>query len=270
MAAMDRSPGPIVHRVMQAKSSDFVTPQEAPLPPDDIHLPARGFTIDRHKSLAVGAVCWIGWAAMVWLVLHDSTGAIDRSGLMWFRTGKDLGAWGGLHITEAVRDMTALGGVLLSTLATIAAVVALMFLKLRREAVLFATTVILGWGLNTTMKSLVGRDRPDLVPHLTDAAGLSFPSGHSFASAMIYIGMSLAFASMSQRHSVRYTLIGSAMALSALIAWSRVLLGVHYPSDVIAGWLGGAAWAFTAAALLYKPARAAAESETVKQLTPAE
>jgi undecaprenyl-diphosphatase len=99
------------------------------------------------------------------------------------------------------------------------------------------------------------------VPHLAEAGGNSFPSGHSFASAMIYIGMALAFASMSKRHSVRYTLVASAMVLSMLIAWSRVMLGVHYPSDVAAGWLGGAGWAFLAAALLYRPARAVADSK---------
>ena len=62
-------------------------------------------------------------------------------------------------------------------------------------------------------------------------------------------------------------LVGTAMLLSAMIAWSRVLLGVHFPSDVTAGWLGGAGWAFLAAALLYKPARAAADSVAVN--TPA-
>jgi undecaprenyl-diphosphatase len=81
--------------------------------------------------------------------------------------------------------------------------------------------------------------------------------------------MALAFASMSARQSVRYTIVGSAMALSALIAWSRVLLGVHFPSDVTAGWLGGAGWAFLAAALLYKPAKEAADSEVAKDLDPA-
>lgn len=253
---------------MTMRHSDIVEPQEAPLPPKDIHLPARGFTIDRRKALAVGLACWIGWGLMVWLVLNAKTGAVDRAGLLWYRTGANLAGRGNTYIAEAIRDVTALGGVLISTLMSGAAIVALLFLRLRREAVLFALTVILGWGLNNTMKALVGRDRPTIVPHLTEAAGLSFPSGHSFASAMIYIGMALAFASMSQRHSVRYTLIASAMVLSALIAWSRVLLGVHYPSDAIAGWLGGAGWAFTAAALLYKPARAAAESRAAEHLDP--
>ncbi len=248
--------------------TDLVQPTEPPIPAETVRLPERGFRISRTKALIVSALCWAGWSAIVWAVLNHRTGALDSSGLMWLRSGPDFGALGPGYITEAVRDMTALGGVLLSTLATIAAVVALLFLRLRREALLFAATVFFGWMLNNTMKALVGRERPNLVPHLTDASGMSFPSGHSFASAMIYIGMALAFASMSRRHSVRYTLIGTAMAVSMLIAWSRVMLGVHYPSDVIAGWLGGAGWVFLASALLYAPARAAADSETARKLDP--
>ena len=255
---------------MQTSHSGIVTPVEAPIPADNLRIPERGFTVDRTKALLAAFICLAGWGTMVWLVLHNRTGQLDSTGLLWFRTGADFHARGANFVTEAIRDVTALGGVLLSTVATIAAVVALLFLKLRREAVLFAGTVILGWGINNAMKALIGRQRPNLVPHLTDASGMSFPSGHSFASAMIYIGMALAFASLSNRHSVRYTLIGTAMVLSALIAWSRVLLGVHYPSDVMAGWLGGAGWAFLAAALLYKPARAAADSETADKLDPTE
>ena len=257
-----------VSPVMQPSQSDLVQPTEPPVPAETVRLPERGFAISRPKALAVALVCWAGWGAMIWAVLNQRTGALDSSGLMWLRSGPDFGGLGASYFTEAVRDMTALGGVFLSTLATIAAVVALLFLKLRREGILFSLTVLLGWMLNNTMKAAVGRERPSLVPHLTDAGGMSFPSGHSFASAMIYIGMALAFASLSRRHSVRYTLIGVAVVISALIAWSRVLLGVHYPSDVIAGWLGGAAWAFTAAALLYRPARAAADSEAAHKIDP--
>ena len=253
---------------MQTSQSDLVEPQEPPIPAETLRLPERGFAVSRPKALAVAAIFWAGWAAMIWAVLDRRTGPLDTAGLMWFRTGPDFAARGAGYVTEAIRDMTSLGGVFLSTLATLAAVVALLFLKLRREAVLFAATVFLGWMLNNAMKALIGRERPTLVPYLTEAGGMSFPSGHSFASAMVYIGMALAFASLSRRHSVRYTLVGAAMGLSALIAWSRVLLGVHFPSDVVAGWLGGAAWAFTAAALLYKPARAAADSETARRLDP--
>jgi undecaprenyl-diphosphatase len=109
------------------------------------------------------------------------------------------------------------------------------------------------------VKGLVGRPRPEIVPHLTEAGGASFPSGHAFNSAVVYIAIALASATLSARKSVRLTIIGAAIVLSLFIAWTRVWLGVHFPSDVIAGWLGGAGWAFLAAGLLQRPSEAAAE-----------
>jgi undecaprenyl-diphosphatase len=91
---------------------------------------------------------------------------------------------------------------------------------------------------------------------------MSFPSGHSFNSALGLIAVALAFATFSHRRRVRWTIIGAAVALSLLVAWTRVWLGVHFPSDVLAGWLGGAGWAFLASALLEKPAQAAEEAAT--------
>jgi undecaprenyl-diphosphatase len=229
----------------------------------------RGFAIDRGKALAAAALCWAGFAGVVALVLGGNAGWLDEPGLLAARTGPEREFAGSALLLEVVRDLTALGGIFLRNLFAIAAVVALLFLRLRREAFLFAMTVGTGWLANTAVKLLVGRERPQIVPHLMEAGGDSFPSGHSFNAAVVYIAMALAFAALSRRHAVRYLVIGSAMAVSALVAWSRVLLGVHFPSDVIAGWLGGAGWAFLAAALLNRPARAAASSKTAARLDPA-
>jgi undecaprenyl-diphosphatase len=248
--------------------SALVHTHEPPLPAQSVRIPQRGFTIDRRKALTAAAVCWLGFAAIVWLVLQGRTGSFDDFGLLAARREGDLDFAGSHLMLEIVRDTTALGGVFLRNLFALAAVVALLFLSLRREAVLFAMTVAGGWIANSALKGIVGRERPQIVPHLMEAGGESFPSGHSFNSAVVYIALALAFASMSSRHSVRYVLIGSAMVLSAMIAWSRVMLGVHFPSDVTAGWLGGAGWAFLAAALLYKPAKAAADSEVAETLDP--
>ncbi|MXO46666.1 phosphatase PAP2 family protein [Erythrobacter vulgaris] len=238
------------------------------LPAEAVRLPERGFTINRRKALIAAAVCWAGFALLVWLVLSGRTGGFDDWGLLAARTG-DARDFAGSHLLiEIVRDTTALGGVFLRNLFAIGAVVALLFLKLRREAVLFAITVAGGWIANTGVKLLVGRERPQIVPHLMEAGGESFPSGHSFNAAVVYIAMAIAFAALSRRHSVRYTIIGAAMVLSAMVAWSRVMLGVHFPSDVTAGWLGGAGWAFLAAALLYAPAKAAADRDMAKTLDP--
>ena len=254
---------------MESTHTAAAAQDEAPIPAETMVVPERGFTINRKKALVVAAVLWVGFAIMVYAVTHGMTGNFDERGLMSFRTGEELGPRGPEIIFESVRDVTALGGVFLRNLFALMAVVALLFLKLRREAFLYAATVVTGWLANTGLKLLVGRDRPQIVPHLTEAAGESCPSGHSFSAAVVYIGMAIAFAALSKNHTVRYTIIGFAMVLSAMVAWSRVMLGVHFPSDVTAGWLGGAGWAFLAAALLYKPAKAAADSDAGKKLDPA-
>jgi undecaprenyl-diphosphatase len=229
-------------------------------PAEQVTLPARGWRIDPRHALVAAAICAAGFALTVALVQSGRTAALDTAGLRFWRHGPDLTPYGSAGIAEGVRDFTALGGVLLRNLFAIAAIVALLFLKLRREATLLGATVIGGWLVNTAMKLAVGRPRPTLVPHLMEAGGNSFPSGHSFNSAVVYIAIALAFAAMSPRRSVRWTVIACAIVLTWLIAVSRVWLGVHYPSDVLAGWLGGASWAFLASALLYRPAKAVAKA----------
>ena len=226
---------------------------------ETVTLPARGWRIDPAHALIASAVCWVGFALVVTTVLGGRSGQFDAAGLRLWRTGIDLHPRGAPWLSEAVRDYTALGGVLLRHIVAIGALVALLFLRLRREAMLLALTIVSGWAVNSAIKVLVGRPRPELVSHLTEAGGSSFPSGHSFNSAVVYIAIALAFAALSPRQSVRATVILAAMVLTGLIAFSRVWLGVHYPSDAIAGWLGGAGWAFTASALLYRPAKAVAD-----------
>lgn len=193
-------------------------------------------------------------------VLTGRSEGIDSAGLLFWRRGATLLPVGPEWLLEAVRDLTALGGVFLRNLIALGAIVALVFLRLRREAVLLAATIAGGWIVNTLVKLAVGRPRPLIVPHLTDAGGQSFPSGHSFNAAVVYIAIALAFAAMSPKRSVRWTLVSLAIVLSMGVAVSRVWLGVHFPSDVMAGWLGGAGWAFLAVAMLQRPAKAVAQS----------
>jgi undecaprenyl-diphosphatase len=231
------------------------------LPPERVTLPERGWRIDPRHALIAAGLCWAGFAAVAAMIENGHVASFDEAGLILWREGAGFATPHGPHgLVEAVRDFTALGGWLLRNLFVVAGLVALAFLKLRREALLLAATVASGWLAAAALKGLFDRPRPAIVPHLAEAAGNSFPSGHSFNSAVVYVAMALAFAALSARRSVRWTLIGSAFGLSLLIALSRVWLGVHYPSDAIAGWLGGAGWAFLASALLYRPARAAANA----------
>jgi undecaprenyl-diphosphatase len=219
-------------------------------------VPKYGHRINPRKALLVSLLCWLGFAVMAWAVASGRTGSLDHAGLLFWR-GPDLHPRGPTALLESVRDLTALGGTLLRNVFAITAVVALLFLRLRREAMLLTLTVMLAWIVNSALKNLVGRPRPAIVPHLMDAGGNSFPSGHSFNSAVVYVSIALAFAAISRRETVRSTLISCALILSLIVAWSRVWLGVHWPSDVIAGWLGGVGWAFMASALLFRPAQAA-------------
>lgn len=238
------------------------------LPQQSVVVPRRGWRIDQTRALAAAAVCWVGFAVMVWLVTTDRTRLLDSAGLLFWRGDPPLLAPRGPELLlEGVRDLTSLGGVLLRHMLALAAIVALLFLRLRREAILLALTIVSGWLVNSAIKWLVGRPRPEIVPHLTEAGGASFPSGHSFNAAVMFIAIALAFATMSARQSVRITIIAAAIVLSLLVSGSRVWLGVHFPSDVIAGWLGGAGWAFLAAAVLRPTARAA--TEKVEEVTAA-
>lgn len=225
------------------------------------HLPqrARSSRISARHALIASALCWAGFLFIVWLIVTGHGSGIDSAGLLFWRRGADLIPAGPQWLLEAVRDLTALGGVLLRNLILVGVLGALLFLRMRREAALLTGTVMGGWLVNSLVKLAVGRPRPLIVPHLTEAGGQSFPSGHSFNSAVVYIAIALAFAAMSPRRSVRWTLIASAIGLSIAIAVSRVWLGVHFPTDVAAGWLGGAGWAFLASALLHKPAKAVTE-----------
>ncbi|MDG6078308.1 phosphatase PAP2 family protein [Erythrobacter litoralis] len=212
-------------------------------------LPHRHPPISRRVSAVLAFICWAGFGVIAYLVLNGATGAFDRWGLLSYRMADSLAFGGPERVFEAVRDATALGGIFLRNLFVLGAIAALLFLRLRREALLFFLTVTSGWLVSGLLKLLVGRERPEIVPHLMAAGGGSFPSGHSFGAAVVYIGMALAFSSLSGRQTVRITVVASSVVVSMMVAWSRVLLGVHYPTDVIAGWLGGAGWALASVAL---------------------
>jgi undecaprenyl-diphosphatase len=253
---------------MRNGDDDGRLPSAMARPPETVVLPAHGWRIDRTKALVVSALCWVGFLLVTWLVATGRTGGFDKPGLLIWRTGIGLAPKGPKFLLEGVRDLTSLGGVLLRNLFAIGAIVALLFLRLRREAVLLALTVVGAWLVEAVIKGLVGRPRPEIVPHLTEAGGASFPSGHAFNSAVVYIAIALAFATLSARESVRLAIVGAAIVVSLVVAWTRVWLGVHFPSDVLAGWLGGAGWAFLAAALLQRPAAIAADSDAAETLDP--
>lgn len=156
------------------------------------------------------------------------------------RTGETLG---GAHTTEVMRDLTALGGVAVIVLLTLLFLGYLLMTGKRRLALLVAIATAGGQGLNMILKNSFDRARPDVTLHLMEVTSTSFPSGHSMAASIFYLTLgALGTRAVIRRREKSY-LISAALGLTFLIGLSRVYLGVHYPTDVLAGWAAGTAWA---------------------------
>lgn len=143
----------------------------------------------------------------------------------------------------AMLDITALGGTAVLTLIT-AGVVGFLLMDGKRGAALFVLVAVVGGSLLTTLAKLAfARPRPELVAHLVEVSSYSFPSGHAMASAVTYLTLGALLARTQARRRIKAYLLAIAVLLTLMIGTSRVYLGVHYPSDVLAGWALGAAWA---------------------------
>jgi undecaprenyl-diphosphatase len=177
-------------------------------------------------------------------VLEGDTEALDRALMLGLRVPGNLSdPLGPSWLEEAARDITGLGGNAVLTLVTLASAVYLRMTGKSRAALLLLAAVGGGTILSLLLKSGFERPRPDLVPHGARVYTASFPSGHAMISAVTYLTLGALLARTEARRAVRGFLLGLAVVLTLLIGASRVYLGVHWPSDVLAGWCGGAAWA---------------------------
>jgi undecaprenyl-diphosphatase len=151
-----------------------------------------------------------------------------------------IGPW---WVQEVSRDVSALGSAVTLIVMT---VLVLGYLLLRRGYATAALVVIAttgGYGLSAFLKESFARDRPGVVPHLSHVTSESFPSGHSMLASVVYLTLGVLLAQRATRRREKIYFIHAALFLSFFIGVSRVLLGVHYPTDVLAGWGAGTAWA---------------------------
>jgi undecaprenyl-diphosphatase len=168
---------------------------------------------------------------------------VDKSILLALRNDADPSVpVGPAWLKEVWRDITALGGGIVVGLVGVVVTGYLALLREWRTVAAFAGALI-GAGLGSTiLKQLFGRARPDVVEHLVDVSTLSFPSGHSLLSAVAYPTLGVLLARVVKTRSLKLYCMGVALLLMVLVGFSRVYLGVHYPSDVLAGWCLGLAW----------------------------
>jgi undecaprenyl-diphosphatase len=177
-------------------------------------------------------------------VLEGDTQTFDERILAALRKPDDpsvpIGPW---WLRTSALDITALGSPTVLGLAVAAVCGYLVLQQLYRVAGFVAIASFGGWLLNDALKAAFSRTRPSIVPHLREVASESFPSGHALTSAAVFLTLGVLLMRVSERRLTKFYCLAVAMTAPLLVGLSRVFLGVHYPTDVLAGWLIGLSWA---------------------------
>jgi undecaprenyl-diphosphatase len=177
-------------------------------------------------------------------VLEGDTRRLDTAILLLMRNAEDHSdPLGPPWLEQMGRDFTALGGVGVLTLFGLAALGYLVLSRRYRTALFTVMAVAGGWVMNTLLKLGFSRPRPELVPHGAEVYTASFPSGHSMMAAVTYLTLAALLTRVEPRLRLKAYLLLVAVLITLIVGVSRVYLGVHWPSDVLAGWTAGAAWA---------------------------
>jgi undecaprenyl-diphosphatase len=146
-------------------------------------------------------------------------------------------------LLQSAIDVSALGGFTLMWLFGVAGLAFLLYAGKRAEAGWIALSMVGSALIDGLLKQWIARPRPELVPHLALVHDPSFPSGHAMISAALYLTLALMLAEAERGLAARVGLVAFFGLIVLLIGISRVYLGVHWPSDVLAGWCFGAVWA---------------------------
>ena len=177
-------------------------------------------------------------------VAGGETSAFDRRLILLLRDPANPSApIGPIWLQEAARDVTSLGSIVVLVIVTLAAAGYLFLARQRISAWLLLVAVFGGIALVDLLKAGFARPRPDLVLQATRVFTASFPSGHASLSAIAYLTMGALLARAQASTMIARYVLTLAAFLTVLIGVSRIYLGVHYPTDVLAGWCIGLAWA---------------------------
>ncbi len=167
------------------------------------------------------------------------------SGIMFW-----VGAWRPPALNGVAVDLTALGSPVVVTLVTIVGLAVLVMARSFSGAIYLATCAVGSAALTAILKPLIGRERPNLIPHLVEVSGRSYPSGHTVAAASVFLALAILACHRFNQPRSQVILLAMAAFIIAGVGLSRIYLGVHYPSDVLSGSFLGAGWALLLAAVL--------------------
>ncbi len=202
----------------------------------------RGDAVLLAALLAIVVCVWV-FVAVADRVTEGHTQHLDEQLLLRMRAGSPSEPRGPEFLPGAMRDLTALGSPSVLALFVLAVAGSLAARRQYHALGLLLVATVGGVLLNELLKLVFARPRPPLAFHLTEVRSMSFPSGHAMESAIIYLTLAALLARLVQPRLLRLYFIGLAFFLTFAVGVSRVYLGVHYPSDVLAGWTAGLAWA---------------------------
>jgi undecaprenyl-diphosphatase len=216
-------------------------------------------------ALVIVAGTW-GFAKLAGEVVEGDTRAFDYWLLHALRSPEDP-AWprGPRWLVEAGRDITAFGSSVVVALLT-AAVVGYLLLRRTYGAMWFVVSATAGGGLlSHLLKAFFARERPPPVPCLW-VSSPSFPSGHAVLAMVVYLTLGILLARLEPKPLLKAYFLGGMLALALMVGVSRVYLGIHYPTDVLAGWTVGLIWGLLCwSAAWYLQRRGAVEQEYPEQ-----
>ena len=185
-----------------------------------------------------------GFLKLAGEVRENETRHFDEVILLAMRVpGNPADPVGSPRVEEMARDLTALGGFTLLTVVTLVSFGAALLAGRPRLAVVGLVSVIVGTAAMNLLKHGYDRPRPELVKHEMLTYNSSFPSGHSMMAAMVYLTIGILLARTQPLKRVRVFIVAISVLITVLVGVSRVYLGVHWPTDVLAGWTLGGAWA---------------------------
>jgi undecaprenyl-diphosphatase len=202
----------------------------------------------RGEASVLAGIAVVTGLVLAFLSLADGvsegdTEAFDTALLMLFRTPDPSHQLiGPLWLQEMMRDVTALGSFACLGLIVVGVAIYLVLAGLKQAALLMVVCVLSGTALSTVLKMGYDRPRPDLES-FTHQFTSSFPSGHSMLSAVTYLSIGALLARLAPTMALKIYALSAAVFLTLLVGFSRLYLGVHFPSDILAGWCIGAAWA---------------------------
>jgi undecaprenyl-diphosphatase len=202
--------------------------------------------VDLLMLVAMAIIVLAGWLVVELAdeVLEGTTQQYDEWVLRSLRTPGDMAnPIGPKWFEDMWRDITALGSVTVLALVTIACAGYLLMRKRYRMLGLLVVATVGGLAVSLLLKDLFARPRPEFASAATHVMTSSFPSGHSMLSAVVYLTLGVLLARTSARFRFKVYFISVALIVSMLVGLSRIYLGVHYPTDVLAGWSLGLIWA---------------------------